>query len=187
MSIFTAAELHLVRQEADTAARRMARRLRLPWHDRDDLRQELLADLLARLRSFDPARGSLGAFVGVVIAHHAARLSRSFRRERALFPTISLDDTSAAGAGKLLDTLAEADGLAALHGQTADPIGRAERRLSLERAFTVLRPADCDLCAELAEHSPGELAERRPNSRATLYRHIREIRLRLMTCGLSAA
>ena len=35
--------------------------------DLDDLRQDLLLDVIARLRSFDPDRGSLGAFAGTVM------------------------------------------------------------------------------------------------------------------------
>jgi RNA polymerase sigma-70 factor (ECF subfamily) len=55
-------DLQILVHEADLAARRLVRRLRLPAHEREDLRQDLLVDLIARLPAFDPARGRLGAF-----------------------------------------------------------------------------------------------------------------------------
>ena len=68
-------DLRTVLHEADVAARRLLRQLRLPCHDLDDLRQDLLADLIARLRGFDPERGSLGAFSGIVLANRSTRIA----------------------------------------------------------------------------------------------------------------
>ena len=46
--------------EAQSASRRLHRRLGPSGHDLDDLCQDLLIDLLRRLPAYNPARGSLG-------------------------------------------------------------------------------------------------------------------------------
>ena len=62
-------QLHTLLHEADAAARSLVRRMRLPRHDLEDIRQDLITDAFARLAAFDPARGSIGAFVATVMAH----------------------------------------------------------------------------------------------------------------------
>jgi DNA-directed RNA polymerase specialized sigma24 family protein len=184
----TGRELQLLCREADIAAGRLVRRFRLSSHEREDLRQDLLLDLIARLRFFDPSRGSLQAFVGTVFAHRAARLAGRIRRERMLFAPVSLDQPSPAGEGSTLaDSLPEADGYPALLGQAYDGFASAERRIALDRALGHLRPSDLALCADLVERSPGELGQAGGPSRASLYRHIGEIRMRLTAAGLSTA
>ena len=181
-------ELKLLCREADREAGRLVRRLRLPIHEREDLRQDLLLDLIARLRSFDPSRGSLRAFVGTVVSHRAARLAGRIRRERLLFAPVSLDEPSPESEGSTLaDSVPEADGYPALLGQPCDGFAPVERRIALDRALGCLRPTDLSLCADLVEHSPGELGQAGGPSRASLYRHIGEIRMRLTAAGLSAA
>ena len=68
--------------EADVAAARLRRRLRPAACDHDDLRQELLVDLIRRLPAYDPARGSLGAFANVVLRNQATRIAARVMRER---------------------------------------------------------------------------------------------------------
>jgi RNA polymerase sigma-70 factor (ECF subfamily) len=68
--------------EADAAAARLRRRLRLPRADLDDLRQDLLVDLIRRLPAFDARRGSIGAFAGIVLRNHASRIAARLARER---------------------------------------------------------------------------------------------------------
>jgi len=68
-------------RDADRVARRAVRRGRLLAADREDLRQELLLDLLRRLHHFDPARGSLGAFAQVCFQHRATRAVSAHQRE----------------------------------------------------------------------------------------------------------
>ena len=58
----TRAETHALQRSADRVALRIIRTCRIPRHEQEDLRQDLLTDLFARLKGFDPARGDLGAF-----------------------------------------------------------------------------------------------------------------------------
>src|SRR5882724_9987861 len=85
-------DLCVLLREATMAARGLVRRLGLPGHEQEDLRQELLVDLIARLKWFDPARGTLNAFANVIIRHRAGRLARRINIERAIFAPTPLKD-----------------------------------------------------------------------------------------------
>ena len=89
-------DLQILLHEADIAARRLVRQLRLPRADLDDVRQDLLVDLIARLSTYDADRGSLGAFAGTVLTNRAARIANKVKRERSMYGAtpISLDETS---------------------------------------------------------------------------------------------
>ena len=76
--------LGLLRRQASIGAARLVRQFRLSPHEREDLQQDFLVDLIARLKSFDPARGSLGAFASTVVAHQAGRMAARICRERAM-------------------------------------------------------------------------------------------------------
>ena len=180
-------DLQILLHEADVAARRLSRQLRLSRDDLADLRQDLLVDLIARLKSFDPTRGSLGAFAGTVVAHRAARLAARICRDRSMFAPVSLDDPlpDTGGTTSVGDTIAESGGFSAMMGQPTDKIANANRRLDLDQALGTLRQSDLALCAHLIHRTPTELSHEGLGSRASLYRQVHEIRLRLMTAGLS--
>src|SRR5437879_2260556 len=89
--------------EAAAKASRLVRDLGLPGHERDDLRQELLVDLLARYKRFDPERGALGAFAGAVVRHRAMGLASRIVRERTIFVSVCSQDLSWDRDGNRLD------------------------------------------------------------------------------------
>jgi DNA-directed RNA polymerase specialized sigma24 family protein len=166
--------------EADRAAVSITRRLRLSTADRDDLRQDLLVDLLARVDKFDPRRGTLGAFAGIIIQHRAARIAAHLRRNGARVTTVSIDDPTVGRDDiTLLDTCSEDDGYLAWIGSCASPITVLEDRLSMSRALNTLCPEHIGLCAELVAGSIEGGA-----SRATRYRHLHEVRLQLLAAGI---
>jgi RNA polymerase sigma-70 factor (ECF subfamily) len=183
-------DLHTLLREADAAARRVHRKLRLPPADLDDLRQDLLVDLLARLPSFDRERGSLGAFAGVVLRHESARIAEKVarRRQQTAGGALSLDAPVGAHDDAVLsDTLCEADGLGAWLGQPADAFHEVERRLDVERAVAAVEPRQGALCAELTERSVDQLAAAGHGARTSLYRRVRELRMTLAAQGLRPA
>jgi DNA-directed RNA polymerase specialized sigma24 family protein len=102
----------LLHREVNVAAGRLVRKLQLPVHHREDLRQELLVDLIARLKRFDPARGTLNAFASVIIRHRAGRLGKRINRERAIFAPMFLTDSLADDptVATAFDTEVEANG-----------------------------------------------------------------------------
>jgi RNA polymerase sigma factor (sigma-70 family) len=180
-------ETDALQRSADRVALRIIRTCRIPNHEREDLRQDLLADLFARLKGFDPARGDLGAFAAACFDHRAIRIIERILRGRATMAPISLDDPQPGGEGLSIgDSITEADGYSAWLGQPTDAFAVVERRIDLDRALGTLPAETLPLCAALTEHSPHELAKASPTSRATVYRHLRELRLRLLVAGIPA-
>src|SRR5207245_540942 len=110
-SSISSEHLGVLLREATTAARGLVRKLGLPNHEHEDLRQELLADLIVRFKRFDPARGTLSVFAGVIVRHRAKRLTNRVNRERTIFAPISLEDASPDPDGAVSrDTVDEARG-----------------------------------------------------------------------------
>lgn len=183
-------DFQILLKEADLAARRLIRRLRLPSDELADFRQELLLDLIARLPAFDRERGSLGAFAGAVMANRATRLAQKVKRQRQLYGAtpISLDEhIPDSGGATRGDLVAEGDGLPAYFGQPIDAFAEVERRIDVERGLGALDPDDAKLAAALSHVTVDELAGRGPASRSGLYRRVKIIRLALLAAGLKAA
>ncbi|MCB1489268.1 MAG: hypothetical protein KDJ88_17655 [Bauldia sp.] len=179
--------LSVLAAEAESAACRLCWRLRLSVAEVDDLRQELLADLVCRLPAFDPNRGTLGAFANVVLRNRSSRIANRVMRERSATggPILSLDATSPDGAS-LGETLSEGDGLDGWSGRPpANAL--AERRLDLCAALERLDHDDRQFCVGLSRFSVDELATRGLGSRATLYRRLHRLRLVLTAHGARAA
>lgn len=112
-------DITILIDEADRAARRLRRKLALPAADLDDLRQDLLLDLICRLPGFNKRRGSIGAFAGLVLRNQSSRIAIRYHRQRRAQggALLSLDAPIAGTRETVGDTLTEDDGLAALHGQ----------------------------------------------------------------------
>lgn len=182
----SAAESAALNHKADRAARWLLHHASLHPQDREDICQDLLLDLLIRIRSFDPDRGTLSAFAGTCFTHRASRLRRRARRENAHRHPVSLNAPLRGADGLTLgDTLSDADGYCAWAGQPTDAIAAAERRLDVERAVGSLPSAAVPLCVALAERTPHELAEAGQSPRTSLYRHIHAIRLDLLAAGIA--
>ena len=181
-------DLATILDEADTAAARLRRRLGLRRADLDDLRQDLLLDLIQRLPAFDATRGSIGAFAGIVLRNQSCRIAARVIRERRGWNggLLSLDVPGSDGE-TLAEQLGENDGLSAWHGQTASGEAAVERRIDLARALGALHPRDRSLCAAAAHSTVRVLAERGLGSRAGLYRRIGELRCALAAHGLRVA
>lgn len=183
-------DLHVLLREADRAARRFLWKSGLLRADLDDIRQELLVDLIARFPGFDRERGSLGAFANIVLGHRTAELAEKVKRDRALFglSPISLDQPLPGSEGQTLgETIAEVDGLAAFHGQPADCFLAVERRIDVERSTRALEPGDQDLCGNLHHSTLNDLVALGQGARSSLYRQVKNIRLALTAFGVQAA
>jgi RNA polymerase sigma factor (sigma-70 family) len=182
------AETNALQRNADRVALGIIRTCRIPRHEQEDLRQDLLTDFFARLKGYDPARGDLGAYATACFQHRAIRLIERIQRGRATMAPVSLDDPQPGREGLTIgDSIAEADGYGAWQGQPTDAFATVERRIDLDRALGSLPTATLSLCAELTEHTPHELAKVSRTSRAGLYRQLRELRLRLQVAGIPAA
>ena len=180
------ADLATLIDEAGRAARRLHRKLALPAADLDDLRQDLLVDLICRLPGFDARRGSIGAFANIVLRNRSSRIAiRHHRKRRAQGGTVlSLDAPVAGSAEPLGCLLAEADGLAARHGQDRETQADIQTREALRSALARLPEADRRFCYALAHRSVTALATEGFGSRSALYRRIADLRHVLTAYGL---
>lgn len=162
---------------ADASAARLCQRLSLPPSEKDDLRQELLADLIRRLERFDATRGSLGAFATVVLRHQSARIAERIVTDHGRFggPLLSLD--MPVGPEPLVETLPE----------EGDTQAVSERRIDVVRVVSRLPRRDRAFCCAISRWPVDHLAAQGFCSRAGLYRRLRELRCVFAAHGLRAA
>lgn len=168
-------DLFTILREADAAARRLRRRLGMPRTEIDDLRQDLLVDLIRRLAAFDAHRGSLAAFAGIVLRNRAARIALDLARERrrtggALLPL----DASDGDGVPLVERIGARDHASAV-----------EHRIDVARGFAALPPRDRLFCIVAAACPLRRLAERGLGSRTGLHRRLHDVRVRLAAHGLA--
>jgi RNA polymerase sigma-70 factor (ECF subfamily) len=183
-------DLSILIAEADAMARRLRRRHGLAPEDVDDQRQELLVALIARFPSYDPSRGTVGAFANVVLRHEASRISARIVRHRKLHGarTVSLDEPAPDADGATLgDIVPEAEGLSAWHGQPTDALAEVERRIDIEKALGALARRDATLAAKLAALSVDEIEAAGGGARRTLYRRLDGVRIQLAAHGFGPA
>lgn len=185
----TPADLSTLIAEADAAACRLRRKLVLPAADHDDLRQDLLVDLICRLPGFDARRGSIGAFANVVLRNQSSRIAmRHHRQRRAQGGSLLSLEVPLAGAREPVgDTLTEDDGLAAWHGQTCCAAAVTELHHALQAALARLPAEDRRFCAALAHRPVTALAAEGFGSRSALYRRLADLRHVLTAHGLGPA
>lgn len=182
------ADLTTILDAADSAAERLRRRLRLSAADLDDMRQDLLVDLVRRLPTFDVTRGAIGVFAGLVLRNQASRIAARVARERRRTggQLLSLDVPDAGGR-TLADRLSEADGLAAWHGHCFAIDAIVEARLDLARALGALDRSERQLCAAACDCRARVFGIRSFGSRATIYRRLRDLRCALAAHGAREA
>ena len=185
----TPADLSTLIAEADAAARRLRRKLALPVADHDDVRQDLLVDLICRLPGFDARRGSIGAFANIVLHNQSSRIAmRHHRQRRAQGGSLLSLEVPLAGAREPVgDTLTEDDGLAAWHGQTCCAAAVTELYHALQAALARLPAEDRRFCAALAHRPVTALAAEGFGSRSALYRRLADLRHVLTAHGLGPA
>jgi RNA polymerase sigma-70 factor (ECF subfamily) len=171
--------------KADAAAIRFVRRYHLPAADRDDIRHQLLVIVLERIDTFDPSRGTLGAFVTVLVKNGLSIVVARLRRHRSLFSSISLDEPAGlSGSVAFGESFSNADGYLAWMSSVQEPVTQFHRQLALSRALNTLSPEQVRFLKGLATWPIGRLCEINAQSRATVYRRLNEIQLRMLAAGV---
>lgn len=158
-------ELEVVLAECDKAARALRRRLRMPIHALEDLRQDILLDVVTRLHRFNPARGTLGAFSSHIARNRAKRLSARLSRRP---PQVSIDDLLA----ETLEKSMVEHGLLAPYPAYDDVDLAMDVRAIVQR----LAPHQQLLCSRLVEGTPTELHKQYGTAKSTIYRQIAQLR-----------
>ncbi len=174
-------------RETQAAAKRLQRRLGLPACDQEDLCQDLLIDLLRRLPAYNPERGSLGAFSGLILRNQASRIAMRTMRKRRLQGggLLSLDAPFGGDDPRpLVEMIAEDQGLDAWHGQSATAAENIEQRNAIESALGHLPDNDRRLCAAVSARPVAALAANGFGSRSALYRRLSNLRFTLTAHGL---
>jgi RNA polymerase sigma-70 factor, ECF subfamily len=158
--------------------------------DREDIEQELRADLIGRLRRFDPARAQRNTFIARVIDHKVATIIEQrhaamrdvAREERSLNARDNADGETREPFG---DTLAE-DEVLARHGR-ARRSSEELRDLALDLRYAMdgLTDHDRKLCLLLLETGTVSEASRRSGIPRSMIYEVRErIRQRFEQAGL---
>lgn len=147
---------------------RLQRKLGVPKQDAEDFRQELLVDLFARLKHFDPDRGPFGAFAKTVMRHQASRLAKRH-----------YDGLTAQGGAML--PLEAITGAAAYNASVSPKL--PDDQLALRTALKRLYPSDRRFCHALSQYRVAELKQAGFGSRSSIYRRIRRLRPRLVISG----
>jgi DNA-directed RNA polymerase specialized sigma24 family protein len=156
---------------ASVRANRIVRELNLPWHERADICQDLLLEMLRRFGRFDPGRASAATFINVLARHAAHAVRHQHRAKGLLSQTVPLDPEYSE-----TDLLSSAD----------DRYG-SELKRKVEHAVSTLPAPLRGLVDLLMDDGPGKTRRRSGLSHATFYRRLGEIRLHFLSEGLDPA
>lgn len=165
-------------------ARQLCRRCDFSRSDVEDVQQEMRLYLLQKAHLFDPARGSVEAFVtraiNTWISMHLRYRGRAMRRES--YRAVSLqhadgqrDNESSA----LSDNLLEEDGKRRLQRDAASSLEQVEQRQLLEVAMGKLTRRQRLILIGVAEEGVAATARAQGLSRSAIDKQVRQIRQRL--------
>jgi RNA polymerase sigma-70 factor (ECF subfamily) len=158
--------------------------------DVDDIEQELVIDVLARLGRYDLCRAKRETFISRIVDHHIATLIearragvRDYRREEG-----SLDERLVGEDGGI----GESAQVTSSPAHTRKILGSARRdeeigalRVDLEKLFAELPEDQRALCERLKTSSVTEISEETGVPRGTVYEHIGKLRSRFEKAGLA--
>ena len=170
----------------DHYAKRIARTLRLPETDIDDLRQDLLLEILRRRIRYDPARAAWVTFVEMISRHAADDLANGLVQARrtdggSIDAPVVMPDGSRLS---LTEILSEEQGLAAFWSGPVDPFRAVDQRIDLERFINALPDHLRRLCRLLQTETPAVAQRLSGASTAAFYRDLQDLRMRLRAVGL---
>ena len=169
-------------------AGRIVRNLHLSPDDREDVRQDILIEMIVRLGKFDVEKAALATFIDLLTRHGASAVARRCRpQQRLLRAALSLDDEADPMARRLARILSAEQGLGFAAGEPADPVASAELKRDVRRIVAALTPELRSLGALLLAHPTEQACRTSGLSRATFYRRVRGIRLRFLIASLTAA
>ena len=155
---------------------RLGRKFGLPREDREDLRQTFCLAMLRAGKKFDPEKCEAERFVQMVLNRHykyfVRRLARGVDDGACSIDAMELDTSDSDYEQILVDHKGEED----------------RRRLEIsEDVQTVISnlPDDLrELCYELMDHTPSEIAHKRNIHHSAVYRSISELRKHFVKSGI---
>jgi RNA polymerase sigma-70 factor, ECF subfamily len=144
--------------------------------DWEDLRQEIVLDLIRRAPKFDPERGNWHGFVRGVARHHSTILIAGHRRRtrEVLGEDLKRED---AHVGDSADALDKCPG--------SNPVVELDLRLDVQRVVARLPPHLRSLANLLGQMPVKELCQYTGKSRPTVYRMTLQIKEAFFDAGLA--
>ena len=156
--------------------------------DRPDLEQELMIDLLQRMRHFNPAKAKKTTFMARIVERHISTiLEARFAqcRDWRLCQT-SLNEPLDNGEGDTTERIDFLDSEGSLSGGTRETRERLahEIRMDLGQAIASLPEELRDLCLRLHDSTMAEVAREMGIPRTTLYDRLNKLRDAFREAGL---
>jgi len=175
---------------AATRTYRIALRFGISDAEREDIKQDILLDLLQHEQQYDPSRASLNTFTGLVSEHRAVELVDALVKERCRRGTIEAraaanDPVFDAG----LDGVAEfADNVVPMWTASVDLLAEADLRYDIEAAQACMSGEQLDLCGLLVSHQDLPSAAKASGiPSATFYRRVADLRMHMRMFGVRSA
>ena len=169
-------------------ARQLVGRYGLTFFDREDLEQELMIDLLQRMRYFNPAKAKKTTFIARIVERHIATIleARHAQCRDWRLCRVSLNTPHESDKGDTWELIDRVDSEGAL--RTCQPDTRESEinnlRMDLARVLDTLPEDLRDLCERLRESNMAEIARETGVSRTTLYDKLTRIREAFREVGL---
>jgi hypothetical protein len=177
--------LQAAQNAAATRAYQLAARTGMSREDREEIKQELLTDLLAQSQHYDSTRGSLGTFTGVVSKNRATELLDRYMKDKkhlTFVSTVAANDGSEEqwnllDKGDVIPLWAVDDDLFDLSMALRD-LDKAVRCMNTEQQnlFELL----------LTEADMASACRAYHGSAATFYRRVSDLKMHLRMFGIKA-
>lgn len=170
-------------------ARQLCRRSDFSRSDYDDLRHDMHVYLLQKSHLFDPARGTIEAFVTNALNTWVAMELRYRRRSKRHggYRAVSLDDLTVENDGDtttLGAVLGEADGHRRTQAAPLSTIEQFDLREAIAHAMGKLEPDERVLLIHVVKHGVASAARKRGVSRRQIHNAIARMRGRFEDAGL---
>lgn len=170
-------------------ARQLVGRYGLTFSDREDLEQELMVDLLQRMRHFNPAKAKKTTFIARIVERHIATLleARHARCRDWRLCRVSLNTPYENDRGdtprELIDRVDGEGNLGNCEKETRQE-AISNLHMDIERVLDTLPEDLRDLCERLRESNMAEIARETGVARTTLYDKLARIREVFRKAGL---
>ncbi len=166
---------------------RLASRHGLSEAEREDIRQELILDLLERATKYDPSKASANTFTGMVSEHRAVEVLDGLMKERArrgFFP-----GGEAANDPEMRDVPDDyGDNVVPMWAEDRDLFSDSMALRDLETALVYMNDEQVALFELLKAHQDlPDACKASAVSRATFYRRVGELQMHLRMFGFRSA
>ncbi len=174
---------------AATRTYRLATRYGLSSAEREDIEQSILLELLERYPQYDPAKGSMNTFTGLVSEHRAVELLHQLMRQRIRMAVFEPRD--AANDPDFYSNVGDSttgDNVVPLWADDRDLFKDSETVHGIHAALARMSQDQQDLFNLIGKHHDIPTAAKASGmSSATFYRRVDDLRMHLRMFGIRPA